>query len=139
MIGAAAIAAILLLAAMSAAWLTQRLAGNVGWIDVFWTFATGTTAVALALIPTMSGQAPSARQILVAVLAGLWAARLGAYLAVRVARSPEDQRYVALRRQWGDRFQRKLLPFVILQAPVGWLLALAVMLAAPGAGVFGQP
>jgi steroid 5-alpha reductase family enzyme len=35
-----------------------------------------------------------------------------------------------MREQWGEAFQRRLLPFVLLQAPVALLLTLAVMLAA---------
>jgi steroid 5-alpha reductase family enzyme len=50
---------------------------------------------------------------------------------VRVAKTPdEDRRYQDLRQQWGAAFQLRLLPFVLLQAPVALLLALAIMLAA---------
>ena len=129
----------LLLATMACAWLTQRAASNVGWVDVFWTFATGGGAVVLSLAP-IDGP-PGPRQWLVAALAAIWSLRLGLYVALRVARSPEeDRRYVDLREQWGARFQIRLLPFVLLQAPVALLLALAIMLAArapwPGLTVF---
>ena len=118
-----------LLAIMGAAWLVQRAVANVGWVDVFWTLGTGLAAVVLSLAPVAA--APTARQWLVAVLAGAWSLRLAIYVAARVARSPEeDRRYVDLRQQWGEGFQLRLLPFVLLQAPVGLLLALAVMLAA---------
>jgi steroid 5-alpha reductase family enzyme len=118
-----------LLATMICAWLFQRAKANVGWIDVFWTFGTGAAAVILALAPL--GGEPTLRQWLVASLAAVWSLRLGLYVAVRVARTPdEDRRYVDLREQWGASFQRRLLPFVLFQAPVGLLLALAVMLAA---------
>lgn len=118
-----------LLAVMVCAWLVQRAVRNVGWVDVFWTLGTGAAAVILSLAP--AGGAIHVRQWLVAALAALWSIRLGAYVAWRVARSPEeDRRYRDLRRQWGDSFQRRLAPFVLLQAPVGWLLAMAVALAA---------
>jgi steroid 5-alpha reductase family enzyme len=118
-----------LLATMTCAWLFQRAKSNVGWIDVFWSFATGAGAVLLCLYPL--GAPPTARQWLAAILAAVWSLRLGLYVAFRVARSrDEDRRYVDLREQWGAAFQRRLLPFVLLQAPVGLLLGLAVMLAA---------
>jgi steroid 5-alpha reductase family enzyme len=118
-----------LLAVMACAWLYQRAVKNVGWVDVFWTLGTGAAAVILSLAPVDG--APTARQWLVAVLAAIWSLRLGLYVAIRVARSPEeDRRYVDLRLQWGDKFQQTLLPFVLFQAPVGLVLAVAVMLAA---------
>ena len=118
-----------LLATMTCAWVFQRVRGNVGWVDVFWSFGTGAAAVILCLYP-VSG-APQTRQWLVAGLAGAWSLRLGLYVALRVAAAPEeDRRYADMRAQWGEAFQRRLLPFVLLQAPVGLLLALAVMAAA---------
>jgi steroid 5-alpha reductase family enzyme len=119
-----------LLAIMACAWLTQRAVNNVGWVDVFWTLGTGLAAVVLSLAP-LAGAPPTPRQWLVAALAALWSLRLGFYVAIRVARSPEeDRRYIDLRAQWGDRFQATLLPFVLIQAPIALLLAGAVMLAA---------
>ena len=125
-----------LLATMASAWLFQRAVGNVGWVDVFWTFGTGLAAVVLSLAPVTLGAGddsapPTMRQWLVAGLAALWAIRLGLYVAIRVARSPEeDRRYADLRQQWGARFQIMLLPFVLIQAPVALFLAAAAMLAA---------
>ena len=125
----AAGAALGLLAVMACAWLTQRALNNAGWIDVFWTLGTGAAAVALSLWP-IAGPA-NARQGLVAVLAAGWSLRLVLYIAGRVARSRgEDRRYLDMRRRWGDDFQARLLPFVLVQAPVGWLLAAAIALAA---------
>jgi steroid 5-alpha reductase family enzyme len=125
----AAAVAMGLLGLMVCAWLTQRAVGNVGWIDVFWTFGVGAAAAILALTPVDGAIRP--RQWLVAALAAIWSIRLGAYMAARVAGSSgEDRRYVDLRLKWGPDFQRRLLPFVLLQAPVGWLLAMAVSLAA---------
>jgi steroid 5-alpha reductase family enzyme len=114
---------------MLGAWVTQRLTGNVGWVDVFWTFGTGLAGAGLALAP-LAGAAPTARQLLTAALALFWAVRLGLYVALRVAFSPEDRRYVELRQGWGSAFQLRLLGFVLLQAPVALLLAVCIMLAA---------
>jgi steroid 5-alpha reductase family enzyme len=129
---------VLLIAVMLCAWITQRVTRNVGWVDVFWTFGTGLAGAGLALAP-LNGASPSARQILVAALALIWALRLGLYVALRVASSPEDRRYAELREDWGAAFQTRLFGFLLLQAPVGLLLAAAIMLAArnpsPGLGL----
>lgn len=119
---------------MAGAWLIQRRTDNPGWIDVFWTSGTGVACVSGALIPA---DVNPVRQGLVAAMAGIWSVRLGTYLARRVARSPEDRRYVGLRRQWGGTFESKLLRFVMWQPPVSVLLALAVLAAACAQGPIG--
>lgn len=134
MIAALAVAGVLLLAVMVLAWLVQRAAGNVGWIDVFWTFGTGAAGGGLALWP---GHGVGARQALVAGLIAIWALRLGLHVAIRVATGPEDRRYAELRQVWASGFQAKLLGFVLLQAPVALVLAVAVMLAAHNPAPFG--
>ena len=125
----AVIAALLLAlcAMMAAGWWFQRAMGNAGWVDVVWSFATGTAGVAGALWP-VPGYWP--RQIVVAVLAGFWAARLGLYLRSRVLTRPEDARYAGFRRDWGAGFQARLFWFLQIQALAAWPLAIAVTLAA---------
>jgi steroid 5-alpha reductase family enzyme len=92
----------------------------------------------LALAP-INGAPIKPRQALVAALVAIWALRLGLYVALRVARSEEDSRYADLRRQWGAKFQGRLFGFILIQAPVGLILALGIMLAArnpkPGLGL----
>jgi steroid 5-alpha reductase family enzyme len=126
-----------MLAIMSVGWIVQRVSGNAGWIDVFWTFGTGATCAAAALVPTTAAL-PSLRQILVAVLVAAWSIRLGVYIARRVATGAEDVRYTALKREWGERFQLRALGLMLIQAPVTALLAVSVLLAArnpePGLG-----
>ncbi|MGE3303448.1 MAG: DUF1295 domain-containing protein [Hyphomonadaceae bacterium] len=121
-----------MLAVMTGAWLTQRAAGNAGWTDVFWTFGSG-AALALTALWTAEAANP-ARQILAAALAVAWALRLGAALAVRVARSPEDARYRRLRQTWAGDFQRRLLAFALKQAPATGLLSISVFVAAHAGG-----
>ncbi len=117
-----------LFAAMSLAWVVQRAAGNAGWVDVFWTFGVGLTGAAAALYAT-PGSLPE-RRLLVAGIALIWALRLGLHVAFRVARSPEDTRYVELRQQWGGRFQNTMLGFLQLQALISIPLVGAIYLAA---------
>ncbi|MCR5878905.1 DUF1295 domain-containing protein [Phenylobacterium sp. J367] len=136
---ALAITAALLLAltgVMVAAWAFQRRKANGGWTDVFWTFGTGAACVVAALLPW---EAPTARQIIVATLAGLWGARLGLHMQRRVARAPEeDRRYAGFRRDWGPDFQRRMLQFALSQAPCGAVLAAAVHVAAHNPAPFGR-
>ncbi len=122
---------------MTAGWFYQRRAANGGWTDVFWTYGTGATLAAAALAPMGGMGAPDARQLLVAALVALWALRLGTYVAVRVARGPEDSRYAALRQDWGRSFQARMFVLMIVQAPATALLGVSVLLAAraPGAGL----
>ncbi len=116
--------------AMAAAWGFQKRVRNAGWVDVFWTFATGGVAVAGASWPLPGADGSPARQLVVAALAGLWAARLGLHLRARVRSRPEDARYAGFRGDWGARFQTRLFWFLQIQAAAAWPLAAAVMLAA---------
>ncbi|MNL04372.1 hypothetical protein D3C87_1249400 [compost metagenome] len=122
-------AALFLVLVMSAAWLVQRHTGQGGWADAFWSFGLGIAGVGVALFP-LGGEAPSARQLLTAVLIGLWGLRLGLHIARRAAREAEDARYARLRVEWGARFQAKMFSFLMLQAGAAAFLALSVLLAA---------
>ena len=130
--------AVLLAAIMAAAWVVQRITGQGGWADAFWSFGLGAAGVGVALFPL--DDAPlSARQVLVASLIGLWGVRLGAHIAARAARGGEDPRYARLREEWGKAFQRRMFGFLMLQAGAAAALALSVMVAArnpaPGLGL----
>ncbi|MGB7218549.1 MAG: DUF1295 domain-containing protein [Vicinamibacterales bacterium] len=102
-------------------WAVQRRRGNAGIVDVAWAFATGLLGVGFAWV----GSGDVARRVAIAVMAGLWGLRLGAYLFKRVGRQPEDGRYQHLRGEWGAQAQRNL--FVFFQVQALW----AVMFAAP--------
>lgn len=114
---------------MTVSWLVQRAANNSGWIDVFWTYGTGVAGIAAAAWP-VSG-ADSARQILVAVIIALWAARLGTYILLRVSRSrQEDARYARFKAQWGTRYQAKLYWLILPQAAITAVMMASVAAAA---------
>ncbi len=115
---------------MVAAWAYGLRRGNGGWTDVFWTFGTGGTLAGAALFPLDAAYAPHPRQWLVAALVALWAVRLGAYLAPRVAGHPEDPRYAQFRKDWGPAYGRNMLFVTLPQAPAAALLALSVLTAA---------
>lgn len=111
---------------MALAWLRQRRTRNAGIVDVIWSASLGVLAVVYAA--TGDGWEP--RRWLVAVLAGLWSARLTAHLARRVASEPEDGRYAILRETWGDRFQSTLFWFYQAQAVLAVALAAALFAVA---------
>jgi hypothetical protein len=115
--------------AMAGAWAIARRPGQSGWTDAIWSFATGGAGVAAALWPLDGAANP--RQWLVAGLAGLWGGRLGWHIAARtLAHSGDDPRYAALRQEWAGQFDRQLFRFLQIQAAAGWILAMAIMLAA---------
>ena len=127
---------VFMLAVMCAAFAYQRAVRNTGWVDVFWTYGTGAAGVTIALLPS-AGEAIGARQILVAALIGVWSLRLGTFVALRVANSPEDVRYQAFRQSWGKNYDRNLFGLVMAQPPVSALLCLAIGLAAHTPGPLG--
>ncbi len=123
-------AGIALSAIMAFAWRIERVTGNSGWIDVFWTFGTGAAACTLALLPLEDSGWPHGREMLVAALAGSWSLRLGWHILSRTRMVDDDPRYRDLMRQWGANAASKLFRQLQIQAAVGLLLASSVMLAA---------
>ena len=123
------LAALLFMAAvMAAAWAWQRRSGDIGWVDVFWTFGTALAGLGLAWT---GGPGGWPRRLLVSAVVAIWALRLGLYVAIRVARAPqEDGRYRALREDWGHALQPRLFGFLQIQALVSTGLALAIAVAA---------
>ncbi|MCB8876605.1 DUF1295 domain-containing protein [Acidisoma silvae] len=124
---------------MLIAWRVQQSSGNSTWVDVAWTFGTGAAGIALALWP-LSGHGPmTARQGLVAVIAALWALRLGAHLLQRALKGRDDPRYAKLKESWGASYQWKMPAFLQMQAVSVFILAMFIMLAgrnpAPGLGL----
>jgi steroid 5-alpha reductase family enzyme len=135
------VAAILLLnlgvavGAMVVLWLTSLALRDASIVDAWW----GPGFALLAWVDVAAaGAAP--RTVLLAVLATLWAVRLGGYLLWRNAGRGEDPRYVAMRRRHGARFPWVSLFTVfalqgVLQVAVGlpiWLTA-----ARPGSTPLG--
>jgi steroid 5-alpha reductase family enzyme len=113
---------------MALAWLVQALTRNAGWVDAFWSFGTGAAGVLGALWPL--GDPVTPRQALVSALVAVWGVRLGLYIAERSAKGREDVRYARLREQWGAGYPARMFGFLMIQAVMGWLLSLSVLVAA---------
>jgi steroid 5-alpha reductase family enzyme len=124
---------------MSVATVIERRTGNAGWVDTIWTLGLGAVCAGAALAPLGAEGWPAARQLLVAVLVGTWAVRLGAHIAKRSAGAGDDPRYAALRQQWGRDAARRMAIFLQMQALVSIPMIATALLAghrpAPGLGL----
>lgn len=129
--------AVVLALVMAVAWAVAMRTGNGGWADAFWSLGVGVAGVVAALGVPVASASPSARPLLVAVLAALWSLRLGAHIWSRSGGESEDPRYAELRRTWGASHASRLFWFLQLQAFMALPLVAAIGLAArrPGTGI----
>ncbi len=123
-----------LVAAMTGAWVIQRLTGSSGWVDTIWSLAVGAGGLTAALLPAQD--AIAGRQFLAALLVAIWSLRLAWHIAIRTHGASEDPRYAELARQWGSRFALRLFVFLQIQAVAAFVLILAVRMAAINPGPF---
>lgn len=122
-------------ALMFAAWLLYRVTDKASWVDAFW---AGNLAV-LSVAYAWWQPGDITRRVMVAVVGGLWGARLAAHIAVRVANGPEDPRYVTLRADWKTNLPQRFLRFFMVQAVVDVVLSTPFLLMARDAAAFGRP
>lgn len=121
-------------ALMCVAWMLYRATDKASWVDAFW---AGTLALlALAYAWLLPGDVT--RRVLVALVGGLWGARLAMHIAVRVARGPEDARYVTLRADWKTDLHGRFFRFYMVQAAVAVVLSVPFLLMARDAAPFGR-
>lgn len=113
--------------AFAALWALQTRTKDASAVDAAWTFSLGAMgAFAAAGLPGDPG-----RRALLAAMAVLWSLRLGLHLVVdRVAGKPEDGRYAALRREWGEDAGRRFFWFYQTQAASVVVLSLSFAAAA---------
>ncbi|HSM61927.1 MAG TPA: DUF1295 domain-containing protein [Longimicrobiales bacterium] len=128
---AAAIAGLgVVVTAATLLWLVSLARRDASIADPFW--APGFLVVLLVYV----GLAPAGhpRQLLVLLLVGAWAGRLGLHLLRRNLREGEDPRYAAMRREHGARFGLVSLVTVFwLQAALLWIVSAPLLGAAWGA------
>lgn len=121
---------------MLLAWRVQQATGNSTWVDVFWTFGTAAAGILLTLWP-LGRSGPGLRAWLVALVATVWACRLGIHLLRRALQGRDDPRYAALKEQWGAAYRWKMPGFLQLQGLSVLLLGLLIMAAGRNPGPFG--
>lgn len=119
---------LLVAAMMTAGWRWQQRRHNAGIVDVLWATGLAASAVLLAAL----GRGAVAPRLCLALLGGLWGARLAWHLWRRVRVEGEDGRYRQLRAQWGDG---PLRWFAFFQAQA----ALVALFALPFLAVAGNP
>ena len=129
---ATGIPVVMMLLVWAAAW---RL-NNAGIVDIFWSY--GFIPVVLACSVLAGGDL--SRNVLLAFMVTVWSARLGTYLAIRVARHhpEEDGRYATLRTQFPRHTWAMFFGFFEAQGVLIALLSVPFVLvfinAAPGLG-----
>lgn len=116
---------------MTVAWIIHQWTGNSGWIDTTWTFGLGLIGVVAALWPA-PGEA-TARAVLVAALAAVWALRLGVHIAHRSSGVGDDPRYADLVKEWDADAPRQMFILLQKQAIVSIPLAMTLYLASHNA------
>ncbi len=129
------IAAATIAAVMVTTWIISLIVKNASIVDIVW--GAGFAITSWVLAATVDGD--SGRQILLAVMVGLWGMRLALYLAKRNIGHGEDWRYKAMRKKKGSKFGLISLVTVFgLQGVLMWTVSLPVMFgnadASPGVG-----
>ncbi|MBL6763630.1 MAG: DUF1295 domain-containing protein [Verrucomicrobiae bacterium] len=120
-------AGILVILGMVATWFFALRLKNFGIVDAVWSFLFAP----VSWIYVLSGDGWQARRMVVAVTVTLWSLRLGIHLARRIAfhHPEEDRRYAALRREWGEVANLRMLGFYLLQG--GLIVVLSVPFLLP--------
>ncbi len=132
-----------------ALWLRSLKTKNVSVVDIYWGLGFAIVSIVsglgvwLGIFPSESSRNPSGSteavgglslmQIGLGGMVVLWGTRLATYLAIRNGGKPEDYRYAAMRKNWGNRFElRSLFTVFILQSLLIWFISLPVQLAMTG-------
>jgi len=119
----AAAAAIVVL--MLGTWLLSLVWRDASIVDPVWPL--GFVVVAWVTLTVADGN-PTRQWVLVGMTT-IWGLRLSGYLAWRKHGAPEDPRYQAMRRHWGERFPlMSLLTVFALQGTLMWIVSLPVQL-----------
>ena len=118
-------AAIAIAVLMLTTWLLSLKLRNASIVDVVW----GLGFVVVAWTVRLQGDTNTTRQWLIVIMVTLWGLRLGGYLFWRNRGEPEDYRYRAMRKNWGDRFPlMSLVTVFLLQGVLMWVVSLGVQL-----------
>lgn len=123
---------------MLGTWLLSLAWRDASIVDPVWPL--GFVVVAWVTRVVAAGDGNDARQWVLVAMTTVWGLRLSGYLAWRKRGAPEDHRYQAMRRHWGDRFPLvSLVTVFALQGALMWAVSLPVQLgqtrATPDLGV----
>lgn len=116
MLAGAAIVLIL----FTATWTVQLKTKNAGIVDTIWSFSFP----ALAFTYFILTEGFLLRQILIVAIVVIWGLRLAIHLFIRTIGHEEDTRYTALRHEWGQKQNGRMLRFFYFQAILALILSL---------------
>lgn len=111
---------VVLLVLFSLTWLIQLRTMNAGVVDTVW--SASFPILAMIYFVLVDGYVP--RQLLVLLVVTVWGFRLAGYLYLRTIGHPEDVRYAALRKEWGQKQNILMLRFYYFQAILALTLSL---------------
>lgn len=130
-------AAVAIVALMIATWLLSLARRDASIVDPVWPLGF----VVVVWVTRAIADGNSARQWLLVAMVTVWGLRLSGYLAWRKRGAPEDFRYQAMRRHYGERFGLiSLFTVFALQGILMWVVSLPAQLGQvrvdPAIGVF---
>lgn len=131
-------AAVAIAALMFVTWLISLVLKNASIVDIIW----GLGFALVAWTVRFQGDTNTGRQWLLVTMTTVWGVRLGVYLFWRNHDQPEDYRYRAMRKRWGQRFPLISLGTVfLLQGALMFTVSLVVQLGqvddTPDVGTIG--
>ncbi len=106
-------------------WLESLRRKDASIVDLVWGFGFAV----VAWTAYFSAEETESSRLLLPILTSIWGLRLSAYLAWRNHGRPEDYRYQAMRKKWGDAFPiASLLTVFVVQGVVMWVVSLPVQI-----------
>lgn len=112
--------AVCLFVVFTITWLIQLRSGNAAIVDTVWS----ASFPMLAIVYLILTEGYSIRQQLITFMVCVWGFRLAGYLFSRTLGHPEDVRYAALRKEWGEKQNIRMLRFYYFQAILALVLSL---------------
>ena len=101
-------------------WLIQMRTKNAAIVDTIWS----ASLPLLAIIYFLMTDGNTLRQRLIVGMVCIWGFRLAGYLLSRTWGHPEDVRYAALRKAWGEKQNLLMLRFYYFQAILALVLSI---------------
>ena len=112
---------------MLGTWVLSLVWRDASIVDPVWPL--GFVLVVWVTRAVAAGHGNPTRQWILVAMTTVWGLRLSGYLAWRKRGAPEDPRYRAMRRHWGERFPTvSLLTVFGLQGVLMWVVSLPVQL-----------
>ncbi|AYC28625.1 DUF1295 domain-containing protein [Paenisporosarcina cavernae] len=110
---------------MTFVWMIAVKKDNYSIVDIVW----GMTFMVTTAVVLLYSQEFNVVSWTIAILVYIWGIRLSYYLFKRNAGKPEDYRYQAMRKNWGDQVKLRAYRRVfLLQGAISLILSLAIFI-----------